>query len=215
MERHVREKRCRGKAWFRGVEQTMLLDASNARLLEECGGGDLLDFEHMEAYRSTDARRPHLPLVVQYGAVLRSPIEGITARVWWYVVKTTLLVDDDPKRVVERALTPDGFAELTPNDLWARVVTCPHCDDLVINLSQHQQSNRRCRMARAANRVVELWSDGYRDPWTVPGGAPLTWSELKASRWRKRLVVVEFPKWNAVVVSATNKNERSASCDAA
>lgn len=178
----------------------MLLEARYARLLEASGGAQLVDFEKMEAYRARDARRPHLPLAVQYGAVLRSPIDCVTARVWWYVVKPHLLDSAHPDAVVARATTPDGFTGLAPDDLDERLVECSCCDDIVINVAQHQQSNRRCRMAAAANSVNEFWTAGYRDPWTVPGGAPLTWTELQASRWRKQLVVVEFPKWNAVLL---------------
>ena len=151
MERHVRERRCNGRPWFRGVEQTMLLEARYARFLEASGGAELLDFEHMEAYRTRDALRPHLPLAVQYGAVLTSPIDGVTARVWWYVVKPHLLDSAQPDAIVARAMTNDGFTELAPDDLCNRVLTCSRCGDLVINLVQHQQSNRRCRMAAAAN----------------------------------------------------------------
>src|SRR5207237_8609703 len=79
-------------------------------------------------------------------------------------------------------------------------------DGLVVNVSQHGQSNRRCRTAAAANTVSGLWESGYRDPWTVPGGAPLTWSELQASRWRKQVVIVEFPKWNAVLLRRSQTN---------
>lgn len=200
MERHVRDKRCSGHAWFRGVQRTMLLDARSSRLLQESGGEALLDFERMEAYRTRDARRPHMPLSVQFGAVLASPVEGVTARVWWYVVKKPhLLESEDPHSVVVRAMTDDGLAALAPAGLSDRLVSCQFCGDVVIDVAQHQRSSRRCKMAAAADRVNELWNAGYRDPWTMPGGAPLTWSELRASRWRKQLAVVEFPKWNAVL----------------
>jgi hypothetical protein len=202
MERHVRDKRCNGHAWFRGVEQTMLLDTRWARLLRASGGETLLDFERMQAYRTRDARRPHLPLSVQFGAVLASPVDGVTARVWWYVLKPHLLTCDDARAVVARAMTDDGFTALAPADLANRLVACGSCGDVVIDLAQHQRSSRRCKMAAAANRVIELWHAGFRDPWTVPGSAPLTWTELRASRWRKQLAVVEFPKWNAVLVGA-------------
>ncbi|MDP9336305.1 MAG: hypothetical protein M3Q30_23740 [Actinomycetota bacterium] len=207
MERHVRDKRCNGRAWFRGVERTMLLDANWARMLRASGGEALLDFERMKAYRTRDARRPHLPLSVQFGAVLASPVERVTARVWWYVVKPRLLTGEDPHAVVACAMTDDGFTALAPADLADRLVTCGSCGDVVIGLSQHQRSSRRCRMASAANRVNELWHAGYRDPWTIRGSAPLTWSELRASRWRKHLAVVEFPKWNAVLVVSSDRED--------
>jgi hypothetical protein len=205
MERHVRDKRCNGHAWFRGVERTMLLDVNWARMLRASGGEPLLDFERMKAYRTRDARRPHMPLSVQFGAVLASPFEGVTARVWWYVVKPRLLESIDPHAVVARAMTDDGFTSLAPADLADRLVTCGSCGDVVIDVAQHRRSSRRCKTAAAANRVNELWHASYRDPWTIPGSAPLTWSELRASRWRKRLAVVEFPKWNAVLLGSLQR----------
>ena len=201
MERHVRDRRCNGHAWFRGVEQTMLLDARHARLLAACGGAALLDFEHMEVYRTRDARRPHLPLSVQFGAVLASPIEGVTARVWWYVVKPHLLESEDPEGVVSSAMTDGGFADLAPDNLAERLVTCPSCGDTVIGLEQHQRSSRRCRTAAAANHVNELWRDGYRDPWRAADKPPLTWAELQPARWRRRIELVPFPNWIAVLMA--------------
>lgn len=203
MERHVRDNRCNGHAWFRGVEQTVLLDARYARLLQANGAGELLDFEHMEAYRTRDARRPHLPLSVQFGALLASPIEGVTARVWWYVVKPHLLENVDPQSLVASAMTNDGFGDLVPDDLADRLVTCPSCGDIVIGLEQHQRSGRRCQTAAAANRVNELWQDGLRDPWRAADKPPLAWAELQAARWRRRIELVPFPKWTAVLIAAT------------
>lgn len=209
MERHVRDKRCNGHAWFRGVEQTILLDARCARLLQTYGADELLDFEHMEAYRTRDARRPHLPLSVQFGAVLASPIAGVTARVWWYVVKQHVVEGEDPQAVVVSAMTNDGFAglapddlaDLAPDDLADRLVTCASCGDIVIGLEQHQRSSRRCRTAGAANRVNELWQQGRRDPWRAADKPPLTWAELQPARWRRRIELVPFPKWTAVLIA--------------
>lgn len=203
MERHVRDKRCKGHAWFRGVEQTILLDARHSRLLQTHGADELLDFEHMEAYRTRDARRPHLPLSVQFGAVLASPIEGVTARVWWYVVKPRLLESEDPRAVVARAMTNDGFADLAPDNLGERLITCPSCGDVVIGVEQHQRSSRRCRTAAAANRVNELWQYGFRDPWCAADTPPLTWAELQPARWRHGLELVPFPRWTAVLIAPT------------
>lgn len=157
----------------------------------------------MEAYRTRDARRPHLPLSVQFGAVLASPIEGVTARVWWYVVKQRLLEGKDPQSLVASAMTNDGFADLAPNDLADRLVTCPSCGDIVIGLEQHQRSSRRCQTAAAANCVNELWQQGFRDPWRAADKPPLTWTELRAARWRHRTELVQFPKWTAVLVAPT------------
>jgi hypothetical protein len=200
MERHVREKRCNERAWFRCVEQTILLNARSARTLRESGGEALLDFERMDAYRTRDARRPHMPLSVQYDAVLTSPLESVAARVWWHVVKPHLVEGDDTKAIVARAMTDNGFAALAPTDLPDRLVACGSCGDVLIDVDRHQRSSHRCKMAAAANRVTKLWPAGYRDPWTIPCGAPLTWTQLRTSRWRSHLVAVEFPSWNAVLV---------------
>jgi len=201
MERHVRYKWCDGHAWFRGVEETILLDARSARLLKEYGAEKLLDFEQMAKYRARDVRRSHLPLSVQFGAVLTSPIENVTARVWWYVVKHRLLEDEDPRALISCAMTHDGFAELAPADLANRVATCQSCGDVVIDLEQHQQSSRRCCTAAAANTVNELWRQGFRDPWRAADKPPLTWTELQPARWRRRIELVPFPTWNAVLIA--------------
>jgi hypothetical protein len=141
-----------------------------------------------------------MPLSVQYGAVLSSPLEDVTARVWWYVVKQHLLENDGAHAVVARAMTDDGFADLAPADLSDRLVTCASCNDVVIDVEQHQRLSRRCKIAAAANRVNVLWHPGYCDPLTMPRGAPLSWSELRASRWRQVLELVEFSRWNAALV---------------
>ena len=130
-----------------------------------------------------------------------SVLVDLAVRVWRYVLRSQVIEREDPASVIERATTPDGFADLAPGDLSRRAKTCPACGDVVIDIRSHRQSSRRCRTASAANRVAKLWRDGFRDPWRAPDKPPLTWSELRPARWQRRIKLAEFPRWIAVVIA--------------
>ncbi|HEX5266059.1 MAG TPA: hypothetical protein VFW24_04750, partial [Acidimicrobiales bacterium] len=62
----------------------------------------------------------------------------------------------------------------------------------------------RCRWIRAAAQVRLAWDQGWRDPFSLGRGTPLTWAELQRTvRWRNRIRVVRFPLWTAVLLSPT------------
>jgi hypothetical protein len=196
MARHVDSQRCPRRAWYRTVRDEVLVERDDAERLTALGAGHLL---RLDAARDQDPASHYLRGAIREGAALHSPMPHIPARVWWKVVRAHL--DDEGRAaVVARAMTPEGFAELMPSGLLESCRPCPECGAQVLNRMQHQRSNSRCRCCVPANRVREYWSAGYRDPWTIIGGAPLTWSALQAASWRKNLVVVEFLNWNAVLV---------------
>jgi hypothetical protein len=196
MTRHVDSRHCPRRAWFRAVRDEVLVERRDAERLAALGAGHLL---RLNAARDTDPSRHYLRGAIRDGAALHSPMLDVPARAWWKVVRA-FLDGEGCTVLVEKAMTPEGFAELVPVGLVESCRPCPECGEFVLDRTQHQRSSSRCRCCAPANRVREFWSAGYRDPWTIIGGAPLTWTELRASSWRKKLVVVEFPKWNAVLL---------------
>ena len=151
--------------------------------------------------RLTSAPRLHAEVV--HGIVVRSPIQGVSARRWVYVVRAA--TDSQGPHAIERAITPGGFAELEGGlDADAWLVDCPDCGETVkrsrINL--HRAASTRCRWQRARTEVRALWEIGYRDPFSMPT-APLDWEALRrTATWRRRVRTIEFPRWVAVMVSS-------------
>lgn len=200
IERHVHDRRCRGVAWFRRPVVATLIEPEYAKLIQ---GTEAVELVVPWASTDVDHRdRPtsHRPYAVYGGARLRSPIVAVPPRVWWLVVKHHLNVDVSVQEVVNRAMTADGFASLVPDGFLERFSECPVCGELVANVAFHRRSNNRCRATAAANRVLDLWEIGYRDPWTAPDHPPLSWAELQVVRWKRRIAVVELPRRNAVLI---------------
>ena len=199
MAQHVEQHRCRGVAWFRRPLDTVLIPAKYAMLIESSVAGHLLDTPHRG---HVDVAAQHFrPHVMEAAAAQRSPIDGVSARVWWGAIKPYLDADIPPDEVLDLALRADSFLDLMPDDHLASFTRCPECGEEVQHLGRHQQMSRRCRTATAANRVQELWAAGYRDPWTAADRPPLVWGQLQIVRWKHRLVVVEFPQYNAVLIA--------------
>jgi len=198
--RHVRERRCRGVAWFRRPLDTVLIQAKYVKLLEHSVAAHLVATNSL-ARGETSAPSPYRPYEVHAGAALRSPIDGVPPRVWWLVVKPYLDADVPPNDVLELALDNDSFHNLMPQEHLDQFTRCPECDEIVIDVCKHQRMSNRCRTVTAANAVRRLWADGYRDPWTAVDKPPLAWGELQIARWKHRLAVVEFPNHNTVLIS--------------
>jgi hypothetical protein len=173
----------------------MLIERADAERLTRLGAAHLV---RLDAARDRNERH-YVRVGISDGAALRSPLPEVPVRVWWKVVRV-LLEGELAADALADAMTADGFDALAPVGLLERCRPCPECGEVVLDLGQHQRLSSRCRWSAAANRVNEMWVAGYRDPWTIPGGAPLTWSELRASSWRKGVRVVEFPRFNAVLV---------------
>lgn len=200
ISQHVRERRCRGVAWFRRPVNTVLIQAEYVQLLANTVAEHLVT-PNADTRRETDKPRPYQPHAVLAGGQLRSPIEGVPPRVWWLVVKPYLDADVPPDDVLDLALDEDSFFNLMPEHHFDQFTACPECGELVVKLEAHQRTSSRCRTAAAANRVRELWGKGYRDPWTATDRPPLAWGELQIARWKHRLALVEFPKLNAVLIA--------------
>ena len=103
--------------------------------------------------------------------------------------------------VIDLALEEASFRYLMPEGHREQFTSCPACGGTVMKLAMHQRTSTRCRTAAAANQVRDLWGLGHRDPWTAADRAPLTWVDLQLVRWRRRVILVEYPKYNAVLMA--------------
>lgn len=200
ISQHVRERRCRGVAWFRRPVRTVLIQAEYVQLLRDTVAEHLVT-PNADAKRETGRPHAYQPHAVLAGGQLRSPIEGVPPRVWWLAVKPYLDADIPPDDVLDLAVDADSFYNLMSERHLDQFTACPECGELLVKLEAHQRTSSRCRTAAAANRVLELWAKGYRDPWTAMDRPPLAWGELQVARWKHRLAVVEFPKVNAVLMA--------------
>jgi hypothetical protein len=196
MARHVYGRLCGRRAWYRAHDHDeMLIERADAERLTRLGAAHLV---RLDAAQERDERH-YVRVGISDGAALRSPLPEVPVRVWWKVVR--VLVDGElAADVLADAMTSDGFDSLAPVGLLERCRPCAECGEVVLDVGQHQRLSSRCRWSAAANKVNDLWVEGCRDPWTISGGAPLTWSALRASSWRTRLKVVEFPRFNAVLL---------------
>ncbi|MGE3325173.1 MAG: hypothetical protein AB7N61_07205 [Acidimicrobiia bacterium] len=197
---HVRERRCRGLAWFRRPIDTVLIEPGYLRILERTTASHLVT-----PYRKTEGADPkarwRIPFDVWAGGQLRSPVPGVPARVWWLAVKPYLDAGVPADEVLDLAIEPRSFNDLMPEDHLEQFTICPVCGETVAKLAAHQRTSSRCRNAAAANRVLELWNLGHRDPWTATDKPPLTWADLQLVRWKRRVTLVEYPKHNAVLIA--------------
>jgi len=137
---------------------------------------------------------------VCHGIVVRSPVEGVRSRRWTHVAGAAFGMGGET--ALQRSLSASGFAELE-DELVLDVVVCPDCGELLNakGLGTHRRTNAACRWRQAVAEVRDKWSIGFRDPWSTPG-APLEWGALKRRiRWSKRLHVVAFPRWAAVLLA--------------
>lgn len=199
---HVTERRCSGVAWFRRPLSTVFVPAGYANVLELSAAGHLLvrrprcEGSHFEPYERSA------------GGTLRSPIEGVGPRLWWLTVKRHLDAGSPIDSLLADALDERTFPSLVPDELSDALATCERCGEVVAGVTGHQRTSRRCIAADAANRVCELWDRGYRDPWTAQDRPPLTWNELRVTRWKSRVVLVELPQANAVLLAPIDVRAR-------
>lgn len=205
VEGHLQPGRCSGRAWVDTVEDSALVPQPDASLLVERVPPELVGPLEVSEDRMRFSSTPRLCADVVQGIVIRSPIQGVSARRWLYIVRAA--TDRQGPDAIERAITPGGFAEFERElnaDDW--LVDCPDCGETVkrsrINL--HRAGSTRCRWERARTEVRALWEIGYRDPFSVPT-APLDWEALRrTATWRRRVRTIEFPRWVAVMVSPAN-----------
>ncbi len=193
--------RCVGHAWIDALNDSALVTAELAQVLGEVLAPELVDRPMFCGERLlSPGPREFLTPDVCHGLVVTSPVAGVGSRRW------TLVADaawrSGGKAGLRRALSAEGFAQLEA-ELGLDLVACPHCAAVVKarGLGTHQASNAACRWRRAMVEVRRLWAKGSRDPWSV-ADAPLEWGALKAeSTWRRRLQVVEFPRWGSVLLA--------------
>jgi hypothetical protein len=196
-------RRCSGKPWVDDVEDSALVPQPVADLFSERVPASLIgpvdiSLDRVLRLRSHEGVRYD----VLQGVVVRSPVEGVRARRWVYIVRAA--VERQGPDAISTALTSAGFDKLQRElDVDDQLVDCPDCGETVrrsrINL--HRAKSTLCRWRRARGEVRTLWDTGWRDPYTVPG-APLSWEGLKArTAWRRRIHTIEFPLWTAVLLS--------------
>ena len=202
IDRHVRDGSCRGTAWFRRPLRSVFIQPRYVVMLQDTAAADLIT-PHADRETADAADRWRKPYAVWAGGHLRSPLTDVEPRVWWLAIKPYLDAGVPATEVVDLALDHRSFQDLMPEGHLDQFTVCPDCGELVVQVGRHRQASTRCRMAQAANQVVELWDDGYRDPWTAPDKPPLTWGDLQVARWKHRLAVVEFPRNNAVLIGAS------------
>jgi len=193
--------RCHGRPWVADVGGTTLVTGELAEQLSRLLPEDLVGRPTFSPQRvlSPGPDEFLLPEVHQ-SIVVASPLSGVSPGVWTHVARAGLR--EEGESALRKAMTVDGFAELRAQ-LAVDLVECTHCGQFLTEhgLATHHRTNIACRWGRAAALVTDMWADGRRDPWSVPG-APLEWGALKAKvSWRRRLEVVPFPRWTAVLLS--------------
>ena len=197
------ELRCTGRPWVADIGRTTLVTGELAEQLRRLLPEDLLgrptfSAERLLAPGPGEFLRPE----VCHGIVVASPVPGVSSRVWAQIARAGLR--EGGESALRQAMTAKGFAELRAQ-LGIDLVDCAHCGEALTDrgLATHQRTNAACRWGRAVAQVRDLWAEGGRDPWSVPG-APLEWGALKAkASWRRRLEVVRFPRWTAVLLAPT------------
>lgn len=202
--------RCHGRPWVADVGVTTLVTGELAEQLGRLLPADLVGrpTSSPERVLSPGPNEFLLPEVHQ-GIVVASPVPGVSPRVWTHIARAGLR--EEGESALRKAMTVDGFTELRAQ-LALDLVECTHCGQFLTEhgLATHQRTNIACRWGRAAAQVRGLWAQGRRDPWSIPG-APLEWGALNAKvSWRRRLEVVRFPRWTAVLLSPASEDPGTA-----
>jgi hypothetical protein len=186
---------CPGRPWVEELRGTVLAFGATATLLAKALPAPLLRAD------------PYNGAIVSYlygkpTVTLASPIPDI-APLRWLQVALAVVARCSPDALVD-TLDPESFAvldaELGQPDL---LVECPLCGDTVERrgLRRHKSSSFGCRWTYAAAQVRVAWAGGRRDPFSMPTGTPLSWTDLQAAaRWRDRIQTVRFPDWTAVLL---------------
>ena len=200
------EIRCPGRPWVADIGRTTLVTGELAEQLRRLLPEDLVGRPTFSAERLlSPGPGEFLHPEVCDGIVVASPVSGVSSRVWAQVAKAGLR--EGGETALRRVMTAEGFAEVRA-ELVVDLVECPHCGQAVTQrgLGVHQRTNIACRWGRALAQVHDLWAEGQRDPWSVRG-APLEWGALKAKAcWRRRLEVVRFPRWTAVLLAPATED---------
>lgn len=193
--------RCPRRPWIDAVADSTLVTGDMAELLTRLLPPELVDRPTFSDDRMlSPGPGEYLREEVCHGIVVRSPVDGVRSRRWTHVAGAAFGAGGETE--LRRTLTAEGFGALE-NELVLDVVVCPTCGELLKDrgLGTHRRTNAACRFRQAVTEVRDKWSVGFRDPWSIPG-APLEWGALKRRAiWSKRLHVVTFPRWAAVLLA--------------
>ena len=193
--------RCAGRRWDLDVGQSALVGEEIAGLFTQVLSAELVDRPTLSQDRLlSPGPGEFLQPSVCHGIVVRSPVPAVGARAWTTVA--TAAARHLGEAGLRRCLSAEGLAGVA-RELGVEVSTCEVCGEAVNprRVGSHRATSAVCRWRRAVAEVHSRWALGYRDPWSVPG-APLDWTGLNARvRWRRRLHVVVFPRWAAVLVA--------------
>ncbi len=196
-------KRCRRRPWVEEIPDAALVAAPLAHDMVDLLPADLISRPSFSEDRILSPNPDdYIRIDLCQGVMVRSPVPGVRAQRW--AVVASAAAREHGASAIQTAMTPGGFAELEQQlTEEARLTRCPICGDTttVKGLRMHQARNRACRWRVAAAEVRALWTDGWRDPYSVDG-APLKWGDITATaHWRKRAHVVRFPTWSAVLLA--------------
>lgn len=204
--------RCQGRPWVDEIEEVAVVPTEYTSLMAAMVDVDLLgvvnDQRHSRAVLGDGRAKSRVPTPAGRLTV-ETPIVGVRPRRWLTVaIAATERFGLDG---LVSALDPAAFHELEAYVLTpGAYVECPTCGALITTrgLKNHQATNALCSWTRAANEVRTAWATGWRDPYSVHD-APLTWGELRAKKcWRDQLRTVLFPRWIAVLLPATEVDQR-------
>ena len=194
-------QRCAGRRWDDGVGATTLIDEDLGQLFAQVLPPELVGRPTFSDDRIlSPGPGEYLHPGVCHGIVVASPIDGVPARVWARVA--TAAARRLGETGVRACLHAEGLARMR-RELEVEITACPDCGEVVSPraLGSHRATSSLCRWRRAVAEVRRRWDEGFRDPWSVPG-APLDWTGLNARvAWRRRLHVVEFARWAAVLLA--------------
>lgn len=201
---HGRPDRCQRVAWVDRVGDQHLVAAPFAGDVARLLPSHLVGRPEFSESRLLRPRPgEYIRDEVCQGVVLRSPLDSVRAQRWSTVVQCAYR--EIGAGAIESALTEEGFAMIERQLLTeGRLAACGDCGETTTRrgLQHHRAQSTACRWRRAAAEVRELWDDGWRDPFVLPG-VPLTWQELNSRvEWRRRLHVIPFPAWTAVLIRA-------------
>jgi hypothetical protein len=195
VDAHVEFGRCRGRPWVDDADETVIVTGDIVYLLVAALPADVF------VYPGADDV-PIYNLLGEPAVRLASPLHGVAPRPWLHTALAA--VDRDGRGALDDAMDSVRFAHLEAQfGDRGRFVLCPHCGQTLERrgLAGHQGSSSRCRWIRAAREVRLAWQEGWRDPYSMGGGTPVTWGDLQRAAWRDRIWTVRFPRWTAVLLS--------------
>ena len=202
------ETRCPGHPWTdrrRPASEFLLGDEAADQARQLCPAEYLREPEFSSDRILNPRPGMYLRVGITTGIVVRSPLDTITGRRWWAVLRAAAEQGRpfDPGGSVDDFLEVEQFLGLQGN-----FVRCIVCGDDVKprGLKAHRRSNSVCRYLADIAEVQQYWALGYRDPYRLQDdGVPITWTELnQRACWRNRLHIVRFRLWTAVLISTAS-----------